>query len=238
MFAAQHLRLALESAVRGGGDTDTVAAIAGGMLGARWGVTAIPSEWRRRVFGWPGYRPRDLVELAVCAARLSTGQPAVTSNGWPSAPVLDYSGWVGTDTLAVHPHDDGVLLGGIESLRELPAGVDAVVSLCRLGREEWPAEGVDPEDHVTVWLVDEAGANDHLAFVLEDAARAVADLRARGRTVLLHCVAAHSRTPTVAALYAHRALGVPVDRALLEVVGALPSAHPNGSFRAALAARA
>src|SRR5262245_10040997 len=59
-FPAQHLRLALEAAVRGGRDADTVAAIAGGLLGARWGASAVPSRWRRTVFGWPGYRARDL----------------------------------------------------------------------------------------------------------------------------------------------------------------------------------
>jgi ADP-ribosylglycohydrolase len=41
-FPAQHLQLALEAAVRAGDDTDTVAAIAGALLGARWGCSAIP----------------------------------------------------------------------------------------------------------------------------------------------------------------------------------------------------
>ena len=31
-----------------------------------------------------------------------------------------------------HPHDDGVWLGDIATLRALPPGVDAVVSLCRV----------------------------------------------------------------------------------------------------------
>ena len=42
VFRADHLRLALEAAVRGGGDTDTVAAIAGGLLGAVYGASAVP----------------------------------------------------------------------------------------------------------------------------------------------------------------------------------------------------
>lgn len=46
-----HLRLALDAAVRAGGDTDTVAAIAGSLLGARWGATAVPPAWRRLVHG-------------------------------------------------------------------------------------------------------------------------------------------------------------------------------------------
>lgn len=45
---------ALDRAVRCGDDTDTVAAIAGQLAGARWGATAIPAEWRAPLHGWPG----------------------------------------------------------------------------------------------------------------------------------------------------------------------------------------
>lgn len=59
-----HLRLALEHAIRAGGDTDTVACIAGGLLGARWGATAMPSEWTSMLHGWPRYSAADLVRLS------------------------------------------------------------------------------------------------------------------------------------------------------------------------------
>lgn len=62
---AEHLPRALERAVRAGRDTDTTAAIAGGLLGARWGASAVPERWRRMLHGWPGYRADDLVRLAV-----------------------------------------------------------------------------------------------------------------------------------------------------------------------------
>ena len=39
-----HLQAALEEAVRGGNDTDTVAAIAGSLLGATYGFSAVPSN--------------------------------------------------------------------------------------------------------------------------------------------------------------------------------------------------
>jgi ADP-ribosyl-[dinitrogen reductase] hydrolase len=45
-FACLHLQHALETAIRIGHDTDTVAAIAGALLGAQWGVSAIPAAWR------------------------------------------------------------------------------------------------------------------------------------------------------------------------------------------------
>ena len=59
-----HLRLALESAVRGGRDADTVAAIAGGLVGAAYGASAVPADWQSAVHGWPGYKAPDLIRLA------------------------------------------------------------------------------------------------------------------------------------------------------------------------------
>jgi ADP-ribosyl-[dinitrogen reductase] hydrolase len=63
-----HLPAALEAAVRIGHDTDTVAAIAGALLGARWGASAVPATWQRLLHGWPGYTVADLERLAVRAA--------------------------------------------------------------------------------------------------------------------------------------------------------------------------
>lgn len=56
------------AAVRAGNDTDTVAAIAGALLGARYGASAVPAGWRAQVHGWPGLRADDLVDLARRAA--------------------------------------------------------------------------------------------------------------------------------------------------------------------------
>ncbi|MGV8850449.1 MAG: ADP-ribosylglycohydrolase family protein [Propionibacteriaceae bacterium] len=63
-----HLAAALHAAVRIGNDTDTVAAIAGGLLGARWGASAVPAVWRAAVHGWPGLTGEDLVTLAPLTA--------------------------------------------------------------------------------------------------------------------------------------------------------------------------
>lgn len=64
LSGAGHLAAALEAAVRGGRDTDTVAAIAGGLLGAAYGASAVPAEWRAALHGWPGLQADDLVALA------------------------------------------------------------------------------------------------------------------------------------------------------------------------------
>lgn len=86
-------------------------------------------------------------------------------------------------------------------------------------------------------LVDneEPAENPHLDEVLLDAVDAVAELRAEGKVVFLHCVMAQSRTPTIAALYAARVKGVPAAEAWDGVVKALPAARPNGAFREAFA---
>jgi ADP-ribosyl-[dinitrogen reductase] hydrolase len=59
-----HLAEALRAAVRIGDDTDTVAAIAGGLLGGRWGASAVPGTWRELLHGWPGIGADELADLA------------------------------------------------------------------------------------------------------------------------------------------------------------------------------
>ena len=59
----------LDAAVRAGDDTDTVAAIAGGLLRAAYGASAVPLEWRVLLHGWPWLRAHDLVDLAAAIAR-------------------------------------------------------------------------------------------------------------------------------------------------------------------------
>src|ERR1700689_5402993 len=48
------LRISLENAVRGGRDADTVAAIAGGLVGAGLWASAGRGEWLWLIHGWPG----------------------------------------------------------------------------------------------------------------------------------------------------------------------------------------
>jgi hypothetical protein len=176
--------------------------------------------------GYPGITGDRLVELAHLAA---TGRPG--KHGWPGVARVDYSPYVWSPTLVRHPYDDGVWLGDALALDDLPPDVTAVVSLCLLGSEQVPP-GIE---HVGFRLIDEADpeSNPNLDFVLADAAETVATLRAEGHVVLLHCVAAQSRTPTVAIAYAMRQ-GVPLEDAARAVQSALPASRPNRGFRAAL----
>lgn len=61
---AEHLEAALKTAIGIGNDTDTVAAITGALLGARWGASAVPAAWRDMLHGYPGITGEQLVALA------------------------------------------------------------------------------------------------------------------------------------------------------------------------------
>lgn len=59
----------LQRAVSYGNDTDTVGAVAGALLGAICGASAVPDQWRSAVHGWPdGMDAAGLEALALRAA--------------------------------------------------------------------------------------------------------------------------------------------------------------------------
>ena len=64
---ARHFVDSLTTAIRIGHDTDTVAAIAGALLGARWGMSAVPERWLRILHGWPGIDAAELERIARAA---------------------------------------------------------------------------------------------------------------------------------------------------------------------------
>jgi ADP-ribosylglycohydrolase/protein-tyrosine phosphatase len=208
----------LRRAVAGGGDTDTVAAIAGALLGARYGASAVPQQWRRHLHGWPGWTARELTRHAITLVR------GDDPHGFPGIARMTHPN---TDpTVVPHPDDPGVLLGTLGGLSN--HGADAVVSLCRLGSEERQGP-----DHHDVWLIDADDANLDPVGVLRDTAELVRDLRAEGKTVYLHCVFAHTRTPLAAAAYGALITGSSPADALARVEAVLPSAMPTRSLRQA-----
>jgi ADP-ribosyl-[dinitrogen reductase] hydrolase len=215
-----HLQDALHAAVRIGNDTDTVAAIAGGLLGAFWGLSAVPLAWTRQVHGWPGLRARDLVRLAHLTVQ--SGRP--DREGWPTCETLDYR--QPPQPAVPHPADPGVLLGNANASDHHAA---AVVSLCRLGVAEVPAPGVRPENHIEVRLIDSdvPEVNPNLPFVLRETAETIRTLRQERHTVLVHCVRAEQRTPSVALAYS-RLLGVTADEAMQQIADALPDSRRRG----------
>ncbi|MGM1028973.1 MAG: ADP-ribosylglycohydrolase family protein [Actinomycetota bacterium] len=204
---AETLAGSLELAVRCGDDTDTVAAIAGSLAGAVYGASALPWALQRHLHGWAGTGDvgdrRTLVELTMLALN-----GRADCKGWPTAATFPSEL---RPTLVRHPLDEDVWLGDLASLDSMPASIDSVVSLCRVGNAQ---AAVARTNHAEIRLIDADGMNPHLDMVLTDAADAVATLRSEGRQVLLHCYESRSRTAAVAALYAVRHLGADVEQTL------------------------
>lgn len=222
---ATDYRSAITRAIQGGGDTDTVAAITGALAGALHGVSGIPLSWQRKVHGWPGYDTNDLSRLALLATR--AGKP--TSDGYPTAATVPSAHFDHTAPVQ-HPADPGVWLGSQNALGELPDSVTAVISLCRVGTAEVP-EGLES---IRVRLIDQPGHNLNLDFTLADATDVLAELRADGKEVFVHCAEAHSRTAAVGALYAARHRGVPADQAWMQMKSVLPYFAPSAENRDAV----
>ncbi|MFI0407397.1 ADP-ribosylglycohydrolase family protein [Actinomadura sp. 3N508] len=220
-FRVDHLRLALEDAARGGRET---AAIAGGLLGAAYGASAVPARWRLELSDRPDPRSPDPVALAA----------AIATGGTYARPV--YGGGDRPAVAVPHPDDPGVVLGDLDAVRDLPEGVTAVVSLCPVGETERRAILAGTRHWIEVRLADrdEPEENPNLDFVLHDTVTAVERLRASGHVVLVHCVGAYSRTPTIGALYAMRRTGADPDQAIAAIELALPEADPTDAFRDAL----
>jgi hypothetical protein len=81
-------RAAVEAAVLAGGDTDTTAAIVGGLVGATSGEAGLPDEWVRGIVEWP----RSVKWMRRLAARLAESRetaPGASALGplplfWPA----------------------------------------------------------------------------------------------------------------------------------------------------------
>ncbi|MDF6103653.1 hypothetical protein [Gordonia hongkongensis] len=104
---------------------------------------------------------------------------------------------------------------------------DAVVSMCRVGRRQ--ACFGKATEFFASRLTDsgDPAENPNLEFVLADTAYAVRGLRAEGKSVLLHCVAGHQRTLSVAVEYGV-ILGHSVETVRAAVLEALPGARGRG----------
>ena len=213
----------LRTVIAAGGDTATAGAIAGGLLGARWGMSAIPLEWRRRINGWPGIRDAQLTHLVY---------EALTAQPWPDAFEEDPM----TTAAVQHPCDSGVWLGGIAGLRPLPNGVDAVISLTPLGAGQKPVPPVADQNEVAVWLLDSEDPDDNpnLELVAEQTVDLLSSLRSEGHTVYLHCVDGGARTAFIAALYGARIEDVPATKVWPQIQEVLPHARLNTLFERVL----
>ena len=186
---------AMVAAIQLGDDTDTVAAIAGAMAGAVYGLQGIPSRWTTYLHGYvtdpEGREVRyDAQALSGIARRLLGKSPAQETP--PEDPI---------DPRVVHPA--GVLASNLlgATLVDPDTGV---VSLCMTGDRF-----LDKPYRRTVYMRDESGDhNPRLLDALTDAVDAVDAFLAEGRKVVVHCHGGRSRTAFVLKAWYMRHEGV------------------------------
>jgi ADP-ribosylglycohydrolase len=78
---------AVEEIIRCGGDTDTTAAIVGGIIGARVGTDGIPPEWINGLFSWP-HTASWIEELGRRLFLFAHGLPSGRMPRYPAGLVL------------------------------------------------------------------------------------------------------------------------------------------------------
>jgi ADP-ribosyl-[dinitrogen reductase] hydrolase len=199
-----------------GGDTDTVAAVAGGLAGAVYGIAGLPMRWTSAVHGRvPGFdRQWRLADLHSLAAALDGS----------AAPPYEAPRTAGLEPREVA---DGVWAADLDGARASDRDF-AVVSLCRTG---------EPFAHDVqrfAYLTDD-DANSEIDAVLGDVLADIAALRADGRRVLVHCHAGQSRTGLVLRAWLRRSQGLSAAEATAAVRERWPYLSEwNPTFTAAL----
>jgi ADP-ribosyl-[dinitrogen reductase] hydrolase len=224
LFPSDQLVAVLERAVRVDNDTDTVAAIAGQLIGAAWGAGAVPADWLTSIHGYPEYSAKDLTRLAILTVQKGEPQPG----GWPQVDVTNYQE---TDTEVSELHAN-LFIGGQSVLRDTK-NFDVVVSLSRAGQIEG---NKDFQNHLRVSVLDshDPEMSPHLAKQYLDVADFIEKNLKNGKRVLLHCVHAHTRTPSFAVAYLMRHKRMPFLVAIAEVLKHLPKADLHDPFGSVL----
>ncbi|HEY3411707.1 MAG TPA: ADP-ribosylglycohydrolase family protein [Armatimonadota bacterium] len=82
MRSPNDLRTAVLATVRCGGDTDTVAAIVGGIIGAGTGRAGVPQDWLDRLMEWP----RTVGWMESMSGQLARARNGRTSGAYRDAP--------------------------------------------------------------------------------------------------------------------------------------------------------
>lgn len=172
---------AVVAAVDLGNDTDTVAAIAGAIAGAVYGLQGIPVRWVTYVHGTvetPGrgevrYDSQDLINVG--RRLLGLGDATLSEPDSPITPKM------------VHP--DGVWASNLLGAATVP-GDTAVVSLCQTG-DLFASHPYRRQ----VYMIDTDGDhNPNLFFALNEAVEAIQAFLDEGRQVVVHCHGGRSRT--------------------------------------------
>jgi ADP-ribosylglycohydrolase len=210
---------AMRAVIDLGGDTDTVAAVTGGLLGATYGVEVIPSRWASAVHGHvPGQEPpiaSDLAGLQEVARQLSGEAPA------PPAPSIHH----GIDPVQVLP---GLWLSDLGGAPRAPNDA-VVISLCRTYGH------IKHQYRRQVYLTDDDN-NMHVDRVLDDVLNDIEGLHADDHAVVVHCHGGASRTGLILRGWLQRTQGLSPRAATSEASRLWSHTYTgNSSFSRALA---
>jgi ADP-ribosyl-[dinitrogen reductase] hydrolase len=181
---------ALRRVIDIGGDTDTIACVAGGLLGAVQGIQAIPSRWVTPLNGdFPGrgYRDKALTELIDLALHLDGTEPS-TKESPKLSPI---------PPVEVLP---GLWLTNLDGGAGAPNDA-VVVSLCRT------FDRIPHAQRRQVYVTDD-DANLDIDAVLTDVLDTIEAVHAEGAPVVVHCYGGQSRTGLVLRAWLRRTEGL------------------------------
>ena len=175
---------AVVAAIDLGGDTDTVAAIAGAMAGALYGLQGIPVRWTTYVHGHLDtphagkvtYRGQDLINIS--RRLLGLGDAPIT----PPEPAVPAQ--------MVHP--SGVWASNLEGAAAVPRDF-GVVSLC-ITEDRFNQH---PHRRQVYMRDSEGDHNPNLFFAVKESVDAINAFLREGRQVVVHCHGGRSRTAFV-----------------------------------------
>ncbi len=196
-----------------GKDTDSVAAVAGALAGAKFGIQDIPTRWvtyvHGQVTGVDG-KARHYDHLALQELALSLlGHPSPPDPG--DEPVLEPREIV-----------PGLWAGNRSGARTVPDDW-AVVSLCRID------QSMRRPIRREAYLIDQdSDHNPSLAAVVDDVLDSIDALVADGGQVVVHCLFGHSRTAFILAAHMIRH-GRSLTEAQAVLAEAWPVAHYNNA---------
>jgi len=210
-----HFHDTVTSVIDLGGDTDTVAAIAGAMAGARFGAQAIPVRWTTyvngTVHGPAGVRRYDAQDLIDLARRLVGGE---NSDHNPPQPPRKLK--------KLHPA--GVWAADLGGAASVDAD-KAVISMCHTADL---FKGHPVRRQV---LLRDSGANPGLASVVREVVDAIDAFLAEGREVVVHCHGGRSRTTLALRAWYMRTNGVDHEAAVHWIESEWPHVRRwNASF--------
>lgn len=182
--AGQAFPAAMRDIIDLGYDTDTLAAVTGGLLGATLGIQAIPSRWTNAVNGdLPGHHaPQGYAELQDLALHLDHQQPPPPTHAPRAIPAQE-----------VLP---GLWLTNLAGVPTGPVGAP-VISLCR------PHGPIPQADRSLIYLLDDP-TNLNLDPVIDDVLDTIDTHLANDEPVLVHCHAGQSRTGLILRAYLMR----------------------------------